>query len=123
MKFSYPQCVCIANCLQESKAAQELADKVLSDVQRSSTDMAELNAWLQVRCSASVHLQAHELLALLTHWDSMDAGDVHIHSQGGSDNAHLVNAVVQLSCLSISAAFLIADITCACFHLPVCSVS
>jgi hypothetical protein len=35
--------------LQESKAASELADKVLGDVQRSSNDMAQLNSWLQVR--------------------------------------------------------------------------
>jgi hypothetical protein len=34
--------------LQESKAASELADRVLSDVQRSTNDMAQLNKWLQV---------------------------------------------------------------------------
>jgi hypothetical protein len=34
--------------LQESKAASELADKALGDVQRSSNDMAQLNSWLQV---------------------------------------------------------------------------
>jgi hypothetical protein len=39
--------------LQESKAASELADKVLGDVQRSSNDMAQLNSWLQV-CSSSL---------------------------------------------------------------------
>ncbi|WIA16070.1 hypothetical protein OEZ85_012795 [Tetradesmus obliquus] len=37
----------------ESKAASELADKVLGDVQRSSNDMAQLNSWLQSELDAA----------------------------------------------------------------------
>lgn len=43
---------CSCCSLQESKAASDLTEKVLSDVQRSSNDLAQLNNWLQVRMLA-----------------------------------------------------------------------
>jgi hypothetical protein len=52
--------------LQESKAASELADKVLGDVQRSSNDMAQLNSWLQVRCADVVCLHTNAYTLMLT---------------------------------------------------------
>jgi hypothetical protein len=71
--------------LQESKAASELADKVLGDVQRSSNDMAQLNSWLQVR---SVCLLACKAISQMC--TPVESGKQHTNMQAQDNTIHQV---------------------------------
>ncbi len=41
------KCMCVS-AVQESKAAAAMTERIMADVQRSNTEVASLNAYLQV---------------------------------------------------------------------------